>query len=81
MACSPVGLISLVVKQLHPINRIGQDSNPRQALIFSGTFSTTWVVHLTAGIISSFIPVSYCSVFLVGRKSDPLVHANSSLDR
>ena len=40
MACSPVGLISLMVKRLHPINRIGQDSIPDQASIFSGTCST-----------------------------------------
>ena len=41
LACSPVGLISLMVKRLHLISRTGQDSIPDQALIFSGACSTT----------------------------------------
>ena len=63
---------------LHPINRKGEDSFPGQALIFSGTFSTTQIVHfLTARIISTFT-VSYCKLCSQQVES-PLEHANSSL--
>ena len=65
MACSPVGLISVMDRALSPVMAKVKVQFLVKPEFFSGSFSTASVVYLTARIISTFTSILYHFWFMM----------------